>query len=71
VPYDFDGLCILDETPFQFHHLMSYIVLILCPSKLEIDNILSSSCFDEVIGCFLYQEVFENNTTMTPSGNQA
>ena len=40
---------ILVEIPFKFHHLMSYIVLILCPSKLVIENILSCNKFIEVV----------------------
>ena len=41
-------MTILVDIRFKFHHLMSYIVLILCPSKLEIDNILSGNKFIEV-----------------------
>ena len=41
-------LTILFDIGFKFHHLMSSIVLNLCPSKLEIENILSGNTFIEV-----------------------
>ena len=59
------GLCILVEIPLKFHHLMSYIVLILCPFNLVIENILSCNKFIEVVviycGYFRVSKLFTYN----------
>ena len=42
------GLCIFIELSLTFHHLLYYIVLILCPPKLVNDNISSGNKVIEV-----------------------